>query len=710
MTGDGVSSDADIQSKEEHAKMKDKLAPAVNMPGDILIVDDITENLRSIEAQLKEHGYKVRCVPEAKTAITVATNQPPELMLLDVMMPEMSGFDVCRKLKAQPETSDFPVIFLTALNETENIVEGFQSGGVGFLSKPVRLEEMLAHVKTHVELFRARKAIQNNKDLLEQRVAERTAELQDANRRLSESQAFTQSLLNASPDIIYIHDLIEKENVYSNEGIVRVFGYSVQEIQAMKEYLIPSLMHPDDLVVYREETLLDYQNAGDGEVLEHNFRMKHRDGSWRWLHAKESIFLRLSDRTPKQVFGILSDITEQRKSNEAHEESRKRYQLVAENVSVGIFHADRDGRIEYVNPKIAEITGQPAEMAMGHGWVSFLHPDDRDRIKNDWMTFIKRKAPYVSAAFRFMRPNGEIRWIEDQNVTMYGSDGEISGYIGALTDITERYRAAESEKKHQQQLFQASKMVSLGTLISGFTHEINNPNSYISLNAQGLGDYWDEVEAIIDEAFEPGEHLMLKSIPWGEAKKTLREMIASIYDGSQRIANLITDLGSFIRGQKGILDQMVDLNEVANAAVRMTNNLIRKSTHHFTFSTADNLPVVKGDPHQLEQVLINLLTNACQALENPEQGIVLSSESFNEGETVLVSVQDQGAGIPEENIPQLSDPFFTTRRATGGMGLGLSISFGIIKEHEGELLYESKLQQGTVARILLPSVRPRKPD
>ena len=202
-------------------------------PGDLLVVDDTLESLRTIEAVLKEQGYKVRCVPDPQTALAVATNQPPELMLLDVIMPGMNGYEVCKKLKAQPETAEFPIIFLTAMTEIENLVEGFQAAGVAFLSKPIRPEELSANVKTHVELYRARKAIQQHKELLEQRVAERTAALQETNRQLQESEERLSLIYDSTADVLFYIG-VEPENCFRflsiNPAFLKATGLTRDQI------------------------------------------------------------------------------------------------------------------------------------------------------------------------------------------------------------------------------------------------------------------------------------------------------------------------------------------------------------------------------------------------------------------------------------------------------------------------------------------------
>ena len=137
-----------------------------------------------------------------------------------------------------------------------------------------------------------------------------------AEEALRKSRVFNESILNTSPDVIYVYDIVERVNVYSNEGITNILGYSVAEIQEMGERLIPILMHPDDFSIYIDETLPRYQFAQDGELVEHEYRMKHKNGEWHWLCSKELIFLREDDGTPKQIFGIISDITERKQAEE----------------------------------------------------------------------------------------------------------------------------------------------------------------------------------------------------------------------------------------------------------------------------------------------------------------------------------------------------------------------------------------------------------
>ena len=142
-------------------------------------------------------------------------------------------------------------------------------------------------------------------------------------RQLKRNQSFTESILNTSPDIIYIYDIIDKQNIYSNLGITRILGYTIKEIKEMGGNVITNLMHPEDLTTYLNNIVPRYQMAKDEEIIQHEYRMKHKNGSWVWLLSKETIFLRQTDGTPKQIFGFTVDVTIIKKSEAELEKYRK---------------------------------------------------------------------------------------------------------------------------------------------------------------------------------------------------------------------------------------------------------------------------------------------------------------------------------------------------------------------------------------------------
>jgi polar amino acid transport system substrate-binding protein len=265
-----------------------------------------------------------------------------------------------------------------------------------------------------------------------------------------------------------------------------------------------------------------------------------------------------------------------------------------------------------------------------------------------------------------------------------------------------RKQAEEQAKIHQQQLMQAGKMVALGTLVSSVAHEINNPNNFIMLNAPLLKEVWENVLPILDEYYEKDRDFTIGSVRYAEMRDKIPRLLSGIKDGSNRIKQIVEDLRDFVRRDASDMNQSADVNAVLRSAISLLSNMITKSTSHFSVRYGEKMPVLKGNFHRLEQVIINLIQNACQALPDVRRSISLSTVYDEKTSCIVVKVQDEGVGIPPEALPHITDPFFTTKSDSGGIGLGLSISSRIIKEHGGTLTFNSEPGRGTTAEIILP--------
>lgn len=155
-------------------------SPAAPARGNILVVDDTPANLTLLARMLGDRGYRVRPVPSGKLALSAAASDPPDLLLLDISMPEMDGFEVCRRLKEDPRLRDVPVIFISALTETEGKVKAFQRGGVDYITKPFQIEEVEARVETHLKLRRGQAELARYNRYLEQLVEEKVKEISES--------------------------------------------------------------------------------------------------------------------------------------------------------------------------------------------------------------------------------------------------------------------------------------------------------------------------------------------------------------------------------------------------------------------------------------------------------------------------------------------------------------------------------------------------
>lgn len=267
-------------------------------------------------------------------------------------------------------------------------------------------------------------------------------------------------------------------------------------------------------------------------------------------------------------------------------------------------------------------------------------------------------------------------------------------------EVAERRRSEEELRRKQQQLVQADKMAALGVLVSGVAHEINNPNGYILLNMPILkAAFQDALDALDAGAARPA----LAGLPYARMREEIPRMLDEMLAGGRRIKHIVSDLKDFARREDAPRMEPVDVNAVARAAARLLDNPLRRATTSFALDLAPDLPPVRGNAQRIEQVLVNLLLNACQALPCATRGIRLATRRGATGSSVVVEIADEGVGIPAEHLPRLTEPFFTTKRDAGGTGLGLSVSAGIVEEHGGTLEFASTVGEGTTATLTLPT-------
>ena len=268
--------------------------------------------------------------------------------------------------------------------------------------------------------------------------------------------------------------------------------------------------------------------------------------------------------------------------------------------------------------------------------------------------------------------------------------------------IGAREAAQRKASLREQQLRQADKMVSLGILVSGVAHEINNPNGLIALNLGLLAEIWEKALPVLDEYRAEHGDFSLGPMNYSELRDQLPLILSDAAAGSERIKAIVDDLKGFARQSEERLDEVVDVNAMVHSSINLVSSHLKKATRHLGVDLSPDLPEARGNGRRLEQVVINLLLNACDALESTEASIRVCTRVV--GEQIAIEVADTGRGIAEEDLPRVTDPFFTTRRAAGGTGLGLSVSAGIVEEHGGQLTFKSKPGEGTTARILLPAL------
>jgi signal transduction histidine kinase len=233
-------------------------------------------------------------------------------------------------------------------------------------------------------------------------------------------------------------------------------------------------------------------------------------------------------------------------------------------------------------------------------------------------------------------------------------------------------------------------------------HEINNPTNFIMLNAPILRDAWENALPILEEYYRENGDFLMGGMKYSDMRQHVPKLLAGVADGAGRIKQIVANLKTYVRGDGADLSQRVDVNAVIQSALSLISNVIKNATSHFTVRCDSGLPPVQGSFQRLEQVIINLIQNACQALADKTRGIFIATMLDETGDHVVIRVQDEGAGIPPDDLVRLREPFFTTKQDAGGLGLGLSISARIVEEHRGTMRFTSQPGVGTTVEITLP--------
>jgi signal transduction histidine kinase len=265
-----------------------------------------------------------------------------------------------------------------------------------------------------------------------------------------------------------------------------------------------------------------------------------------------------------------------------------------------------------------------------------------------------------------------------------------------------RLQVQEEKRQVMAKLIQTNRMTSLGLLVSSMAHELNNPNGAIRLDGNFLGKMLHNMMPVLEAATRDDADFRLSGLSFNEARDEIFLAHESIIRHTNRIEAVIKDLRAYSLGINNPFTLDIDLNQVATGALTIVRAHGQFTNAVISEDLTSRLPVIKGSRHQLEQVVVNLLLNALQSLPSKGGRATVGTSVSRTADEVLVTVSDNGEGIPPEHIARLFEPFFSTRIESGGSGLGLYISHFIISEHGGKLTFDSKVGAGTTAVMHLP--------
>ena len=401
------------------------------------------------------------------------------------------------------------------------------------------------------------------------------------------------------------------------------------------------------------------------------------------------------------TYVVLQGIRVERKSRDAQDalqKSEEKYRLLAETAGEFILTADLDGKITYFNKAWREAGNMAADEFEKLNIADIL-PED---YQQDYERILQRRID--GDTHRYLQEvefctSGDTRIPVEMSLSLLKDDDRPSGILISARDITEKKRAAEQKRLHQEQLFQASKMASIGTLVSGVAHEINNPVATVLLNAPIVEKVWQSTAPILEDHCQKNGSLKIGGMDYTLLHERMPKLLSSISDGARRVKKIVGDLKDFARQSPPEMTDMLNINTAVEKAISLVSNLIKKSTNNFAVHYQSDIPTFRGNTQRIEQVVVNLLVNACQALPDNERPIRVYTGYDAVRNTVSIEVHDQGIGMSAETVKRIKDPFYTTKRDMGGTGLGLSISDKIVRDHGGTLDFFTDLEMGTTAKV-----------
>ena len=645
--------------------------PSEPNPPKILIVDDMPANILLLSKMLTARGYHVSSVLSGKLALQAARTEPLDLILLDITMPEMNGYEVCEQLKANTVLKDIPVIFISALNEPNEKVKAFRAGGVDYVTKPFQLEEVLARVETHLKIRALQLQLVRKNEKLEQLVAE----IHDAHEyadTIIETVDEPLVVLNSDQKILTANDSFYKTFNVTPETTIGNFIYELgnrhwdrPQLRALLEEILPH-----DPVFRSNEIEHDFLDI-DSKIVLINARQIFRGtiGSHITLLAMQDI----TDR-----------VAVEKKLVQSNYEWQQTFDIMPDLIAI----LDTDHRIVRVNRAMASALKVEANDAPGLVCHQHVHGADT--------------APAICPHSRLLADGREHRaeileerlggWFQVTATPLHDGESRLIGSVHVAHDITALKLVEETLNSAKKAADSANQAKS--AFLATMSHEIRTPMNAIV----GLGRL-----ALLTDLTEKQ-----------------RDYLEKIDSSAGTLLHLIDDLLDLSKVEAGKL-ALETINFSVGGCLATVESIIRVNATvkglDFGITVAPEVPAqVIGDPFRLEQVLINLLGNAVKFTDQGEVSLNVTAAFAGADESVLVTctVRDTGIGMTADQIVNLFQPFTqadsSTTRRYGGTGLGLSISRQLVELMGGEIRVESEPDRGSVFTVTVPLSRGGLPD
>ena len=514
--------------------------------------------------------------------------------------------------------------------------------------------------------------VQNYTRNLEEIVQARTQEIQEKEEEYRNLSRLLNSVLESSTEYSIMATDPNGVILQYNSGSVKLFGWSKEEV--IGKMRISRTFWKDD----RSRGLIRVisRKVEEEGMTEYQVERVRKDGSLFTAHA---IVTSLKDPTGKTLgfVEIARDITEKIALEKELWKTKDQLENIIQSSVDAIVTTDPKGKITFVNRAFEEMVGRAREEIIGLP-ISQFYQDGITEARRI-MSILREKGSLKNHETAALRVNGIVPILTSASL-LRDEKGQTIGTLGVFKDLTEKKKLEEELQKTQAHLIQVGKLRALGDLVAGVAHELNNP-----LMAA------DTFLHVIREKLRPEDENQRRF-----------ELIQKCHE---RIAKIINHLRDFSRQSEFDFQPMSVTEPIENALMITGQQMINHGIRIIKEFQPD-LPKIRGDANQLEQVFLNLISNARDAMEKADRKkeltIAASLLRHNGWNDVEVVVKDTGNGIPPENLDKVFEPFFSTKEVGRGTGLGLSICYGIIEAHGGRIEVESRVNEGTTFRVLLP--------
>ena len=490
---------------------------------------------------------------------------------------------------------------------------------------------------------------------------------------LQESESRFQIVADAAPVLIWMAG-VDKLCTFFNKTWLQFTGRSVE--QELGDGWADGV-HQDDL----QTCLQVYTSAFDArQPFVMQYRLRRNDGEYRWI-SDQGVPRYDRHRTFAGYIGSCVDVTELVNKDRELRESEERMRVAAEAVNLGIWEWDLSKDEIWATNARRALLGWPASGKIAlEDFLCNLHPDDRDRIRQVIDHAIHHGENFDSE-YRLILPDGIVRWMATRGSVHFDDDGRPARLLGISIDITARKQAELDAQHDRAELSHLSRVALMGEMSASIAHELNQPLAGILTNAAA------------------GQRFMNCG---NVDHEEIRELLGDIVSDCRRASDIVRGIRSMVKkGQ--LVRRSVELNEVVRDALRMASPDSVLRSCHLESSLDPNAGTIEADPVQLQQVLLNLIINAFDAMRDtpsPGREVLIVTQWDRDG-TVRTSVRDHGAGISEELRDRLFDPFFSTK--TEGLGMGLAIVKSIIEAHGGTITAENLDDGGARFEFILPA-------